>query len=235
MPETVYFSPEKTLWAVEKIAKDIEADSWQPELIFGLTRGGSVPATMLSHRLGLEKNCVVHGRDLYALHEYLRANHFPDIPLRVLIVDDICDSGKTFQKFNTSRHPNQPLWRYAVLINNTEQPFKPHYWGYEIQRSTQPLWYDFFWEAKKIVDGTSQLRHNTVTLNNETLKEWLDEIIQKRFNCGEVIFPESNWDSAYIDHQSLGLIWDEFGHGTKRDLEKFIFSNSVIHIDNDNH
>jgi len=94
-------------------------------------------------------------------------------------------------------------------------------WGYEVL--TTP--------AEKI----NYIAVEATILNNETLKEWLEEIIQKRYNCGEVIFPTVDFTNSYIDHQSQGLIRDEFGHTSKRDLEKFIFSDSTIIIDNDNH
>jgi hypoxanthine phosphoribosyltransferase len=52
----------------------------QIEHIFGLQRGGLVPAVILSHKLGIPMT------------------QNPNSP-NVLIVDDICDSGETFKEF----------------------------------------------------------------------------------------------------------------------------------------
>ena len=50
-----------------------------PELIIGVSRGGWIPAVMLSHRLNIP----------------LQTLGTPVTLSRVLVVDDICDTGKT--------------------------------------------------------------------------------------------------------------------------------------------
>jgi len=65
--------------------------------IFGLQRGGLIPAVMLSHKLGIPMT---------------RNENSPN----VLIVDDICDSGETFTEFY-SHYPNS---KFACLH------YKPH-------------------------------------------------------------------------------------------------------------
>ena len=62
---------------VDLLAKQIIKSGHQIEYIFGLQRGGLIPAVMLSHKLSIPMT-----------QELTRQN--------ILVVDDICDSGKTF-------------------------------------------------------------------------------------------------------------------------------------------
>ena len=68
--------------------------------------------------------------------------------------------------------------------------------------------------------------------DNQTQKDWITEILQDKFNCGEVQFEEGSAESSYIDHQSQGRIWSEIQ--TKADLCDVVFGSSTITIDNDN-
>lgn len=65
---------------VDLLAKQIIKSGHQIEYIFGLQRGGLIPAVMLSHKLSIPMT-----------QELTRQN--------ILVVDDICDSGETFKEF----------------------------------------------------------------------------------------------------------------------------------------
>ena len=67
---------------------------------------------------------------------------------RVLIVDDICDSGETFQKisdFITERGVNVEV-RFASLWWNNEVDFEPHYYVQECAKDSEGIWIHFPWE-----------------------------------------------------------------------------------------
>jgi hypoxanthine phosphoribosyltransferase len=69
--------------AVDNIASQIESSELNIEYILGMPRGGLIPAVMLSHKLNIplfRPGMVLNNK--------------------VLIVDDICDSGLTLQKYN---------------------------------------------------------------------------------------------------------------------------------------
>ena len=75
-------SYEKFVDACEHIAKTIEKDYKDKiDNIFGIPRGGLIPAVYLSHALDLPM--VAEVKDA-----------------RTLVVDDIADEGKTLKKFN---------------------------------------------------------------------------------------------------------------------------------------
>ena len=53
----------KAMWLaveVETLARLLEADSWRPDFLVGIGRGGLVPAAYLSHRTGIQMLSVDH-------------------------------------------------------------------------------------------------------------------------------------------------------------------------------
>ena len=68
---------------VDTLAKGIANNMNDIKFIHGLSRGGLIPAVILSHKLNIS----------YTPHPELFA------PWQVLIVDDIADSGKTLQRY----------------------------------------------------------------------------------------------------------------------------------------
>jgi len=67
---------------------------------------------------------------------------------RILIVDDICDSGETFQKisdFIKERGVSVEV-RFASLWWNNEVDFEPHYYVQECAKDTEGIWIHFPWE-----------------------------------------------------------------------------------------
>jgi len=78
--EKFYVTWEEIEELVDLLAKQIIKSGYQIEYIFGLQRGGLIPAVLLSHKL-----------DIPMTQDPTRQN--------ILIVDDICDSGETFKEF----------------------------------------------------------------------------------------------------------------------------------------
>ena len=74
---------------------------------------------------------------------------------RVLIVDDICDSGETFDRIKSyikGPRINQPMElpvevRFATLWWNNECNFEPHYYVNEIAKDSSGTWIHFPWES----------------------------------------------------------------------------------------
>ena len=67
---------------------------------------------------------------------------------RVLIVDDVCDSGETFHKIKTfiTERANGVDVRFAVLWWNNECNFEPHYYAQECAKDSEDIWIHFPWE-----------------------------------------------------------------------------------------
>ncbi|HEX9932501.1 MAG TPA: phosphoribosyltransferase family protein [Allosphingosinicella sp.] len=154
MPEPTlsYISHERFLEEVESLARQIEADGWQPDFLVGIGRGGLVPAAYLSHRLGLSMLSVDHSTGDHGFGAELLDKLAGKIRsgARLLIVDDINDSGGTinFLRAAIEAKTDEPEGlRVAVLVHNVRSRARAEYHGSEIDRGADKNWYVFPWEA----------------------------------------------------------------------------------------
>lgn len=111
----MYLDYEMYLVAIDKIAE--KAKEWKVDSVWGIPRGGLVPAVYLSHRL-----CVP-----------LDAHLVSD---RCLLVDDIADSGKTLEE--VCAH----YYKTATIFWHKDSIFTPDFWVYEKLED----WVVFPWE-----------------------------------------------------------------------------------------
>lgn len=171
----VYYT-EKTVknW-VHDIIRSMNDDDWKPDYIVGLTRGGLVPAIMLSHYLnvpmqtlnvslrdsdmGPESNLWM-AEDAFGYVSDVDENfEHRAVAKRILIVDDINDSGATLNwvkdDWQSGCLPKHERWldvwnnnvRFAVMINNDASDFKDvDYVGLNINKLEEPIWCVFPWE-----------------------------------------------------------------------------------------
>ena len=65
---------------------------------------------------------------------------------KILIIDDINDSGDTFQYILDNFGKREDRIRFAALINNRPSRVKLDYHGYEINKDEAPAWIVFPWE-----------------------------------------------------------------------------------------
>ena len=138
--------------------KTIEV-GFKPDYIVGLTRGGLIPATILSHKSGLP---------LYTLNISLRDHHRKERRLwmiedalhskNILIVDDINDTGKTINTIKATWEEAFPgdwhkIWhntvRFAVLDNNLGSAAKTDYCYVNIDKRINDTWIVYPWENNK--------------------------------------------------------------------------------------
>ena len=171
------------------IVNQMYADNWRPDYIVGLTRGGNVPATIISNMTGIrcealkvslrdddsdsESNCWMaedaFGYEEHKLRDYqadIQASageeviEFPVTGKNILIVDDINDTGATFnwimKDWQAGCLPDDPKWqnvwnnnvRFATLTDNLASEFKEHcaYTCHEINKSEEDVWLVYPWE-----------------------------------------------------------------------------------------
>lgn len=144
---------------VRCIIQQIARSAWRPDIIVGLSRGGLVPAVMLSH---------YYGAAMWPLKVSLRDDeHVQDSSWmaklahegsHILIVDDINDTGATLQLIKDSWQNvvgNSVVWdviwktnvRVAVLVNNLSSQFDyTMHHGIEINKAEDDVWVVFPWE-----------------------------------------------------------------------------------------
>ena len=131
---------------VNQLCRDVVLDKFEPDAIVGLSRGGLTPGVMVSHWFKKPFKPVKSSlRDFPEWEDYLPRK----TDERVLIVDDICDSGETFHKIRehiNERKENGVDVRFATLWWNSECNFEPHYYVQECAKDTENIWIHFPWE-----------------------------------------------------------------------------------------
>ena len=137
---------------VNTLCREILLDGFNPEVIVGLSRGGLTPGVMMSHWMQKPfKPVKASLRDFPEWEDYLPKK----TDERVLIVDDICDSGETFDRIKSyikGPRINQPLElpvevRFATLWWNNECNVEPHYYVNQIAKDSTATWIHFPWES----------------------------------------------------------------------------------------
>jgi len=134
---------------VNTLCREVSLDKFDPDVIVGLSRGGLTPGVMMSHWMNKPfKPIKTALRDFPEWEDYLPRK----TDERVLILDDVCDSGVTFTKIreyiqkNALEEINCDV-RFAVLWWNNEIEFEPDYYVNEIAKDSTNTWIHFPWES----------------------------------------------------------------------------------------
>ncbi len=125
-----------------------EVQSFQPEMIVGIARGGLTLAHALSEGLNIREVQTIRTElyDITSKRESLTIFGKVDLKdhSRVLVVDDIADSGETLkavmQKLESEF--SEITFNSATLFYKKTSVYKPHFWVNEANE-----WIDFFWES----------------------------------------------------------------------------------------
>lgn len=141
-PKKLRFSWQTVFDGVDALADMVRPSN--PSLIVGVSRGGLIPATLLSHKLGIPLRTI-------SVSAYEGTRRTVNKPLvvegwedrydsdRTLIVDDILDSGDTL---NAIRHLGF-MPRYAVLATKQPKHYSSVYYFAQVLKDT---WVQFPWE-----------------------------------------------------------------------------------------
>ena len=152
----------------QEILRQIQRDAWLPDYVVGLTRGGLMPANLISQYLDIPMETLkVSLRDDQSAPEsnlWMAVDAFGDnenIAKKILIVDDINDSGATLnwikQDWQSSCLPNDERWqddvwgnnvRVAVLFDNeaSKSELDISYSSVTINKAEEDQWIVFPWE-----------------------------------------------------------------------------------------
>jgi len=157
---------------VHKLCRDIANSEWRPDYVVGLTRGGLVAATMISHYFDVpmetlkprsESNCWMAEDAFGYVPTEDRGDSGtetdPAYRKKILVVDDINDTGSTMEwirsDWQSSCLLGNPAWqaiwnrnvRFAVVINNEASNYEGvDYSGRNINKLDDPCWVVFPWE-----------------------------------------------------------------------------------------
>ena len=118
--------------AIERLAINIAISKIEIAAVGGLPRGGLIPAVMLSHTLNIP---------------FVSQANIAGVDGNILIVDDICDSGKTLKRFKFEDNVYT-----ATLHYKSAAEYEPHFWWKLVQSNE---WIVYPWEredSKTIAD-----------------------------------------------------------------------------------
>lgn len=134
---------------VAALAASIVAEGWRPAFIVGIGRGGIAPALWLSHALDLPMLSVDLSAGQPAFGEALLARLAARAAAgeRLLLVDDINDSGATIAGLRRALAEGAANVRFAVLLDNIASPERVTYRVRTIDRRSDQRWFVFPWEA----------------------------------------------------------------------------------------
>lgn len=149
-----------------KIVTQMYTDHWYPDYIVGITRGGNIPATIISQLISVPCNSLKISLRCDPIEVETNSwmsedalGHDRCSKKNILIIDDINDTGKTFSwlvnDWESSCIPTDPGWsttwnhnvRFAALIENESSDFElVRYYSHLINKSVDPQWIEFPWE-----------------------------------------------------------------------------------------
>ena len=118
--------------AVERLAINITNSKIEIAAVGGLPRGGLIPAVMLSHKMNIP---------------FVSQANIKQITGNILIVDDICDSGKTLKRFKFEDNVYTATLHYKSIAE-----YEPHFWW---KLASVNEWIVYPWEredSKTIAD-----------------------------------------------------------------------------------
>ena len=156
----IFYTWEQVEGACLEIARQMSMHNWQPDYIVGITRGGAIPAVLLSQYTGVPmKPLQVSLRDGQGCVSDTGMAEDAYEGKKILVVDDINDQGSTInwikKDWESSCLPNETQWkrvwgdnvRFAVLTHNQASEFKdPDYYVWNVNKRENDCWLVYPWE-----------------------------------------------------------------------------------------
>jgi uncharacterized protein len=158
----IYYSWSDIEGQTQEILRQIALSDWRPDYVVGLTRGGLMPANLISQYLGCRMETLkVSLRDGAEQESNLWMAEDAYEGTNILIVDDINDSGATLnwirQDWPSGCFPKDKRWkkvwgrnvRVACLIDNESSGSKIDvtYSAVTINKAAEDAWIVFPWET----------------------------------------------------------------------------------------
>lgn len=159
----IYYNWEQIQGACLDIARQMNAHDWKPDYIVGITRGGAIPAVLLSQYTGIpmrplqvslrdSQGCVSDlgmAEDALGVvptderHIWGNHKHLEKLKKKILIVDDINDQGSTIEwikkDWPSGCFPDDPEWN-QVWGDNVRFAVLTHNYGSRFRDPDYHVW-----------------------------------------------------------------------------------------------
>jgi hypoxanthine phosphoribosyltransferase len=140
--------------ATRELARSVVDSGYEPEMVIAIARGGLVPAGALAYAIGIKAAGTLNVEfysdiaetlpDPVVLEPLLDTNAV--IGKRLLVVDDVADSGRTLELVLDLLRRHTAQVRSAVLYTKPRTIVRPDYsW-----RETE-LWINFPWSTHPVI------------------------------------------------------------------------------------
>jgi hypoxanthine phosphoribosyltransferase len=156
----IYHSQQQIEGACLSIIKQMQAENWKPDYIVGITRGGLVPANLISQFLDIQLETLkVSLRDHKESETNCWMSEDAYAGKKILIVDDINDTGATIawikKDWQSTCLPDDPIWnniwgnnvRIATITDNLSSKETVDYSHWEINKAENDVWIVYPWET----------------------------------------------------------------------------------------
>jgi uncharacterized protein len=138
------------------LAEAVHGDEWVPDLVLGISRGGLLVAGAIAYALGVKNTATISVEFYTGIDERLELPMLlPPVPdlvdlskERVLIADDVADTGATLELVRDFCVGIVGEARVAVLYEKSRSTIKSDY----VWRRTD-AWITFPWSAEAPVTG----------------------------------------------------------------------------------
>jgi hypoxanthine phosphoribosyltransferase len=157
---------------LQKLAKQVQESGFNPDVIVGVSRGGWIPARILSDLLE-NKNLTSIATEFY--EDIAKTKQKPTItqPVsvsvknkKVLVVDDLADTGESLKVVNSHlKEKGVKEVRIAVIYYKPWSVTTPHYY-----EKTSNKWIVFPWEHKETVTKVVNKTENVEEAKEKLIK-----------------------------------------------------------------
>ena len=158
----IYYTWQDLEHQTHEILRQLQRDAWRPDYVVGLTRGGLVPANLISQyleipmetlKVSLRDDSISPESNLWMAEDAYDGKN-------ILIVDDINDSGATLnwikQDWMSGFLPEHERWngvwggnvRIATLVDNeaSASELTVSYSAVGLNKADEDVWICFPWE-----------------------------------------------------------------------------------------